>query len=310
MAELTTGLVDIVRDFFSADEALRRLVDHYRAGSLTWEEVRTLIRDDEESPLYRLKERSHALFRSERPGLRLEQQRDVLFDLAIGSLFHEAMKFRENFYQREVYGPRVRGLRVEAGAESEALFEEFERILHAGSVRLEEGVAETEALLDRSREQLVDLVTQHSQDGHVARYWIEQSERAERVFGRDADALIAEIYGSAAAGWALAGRSYVGSGYFREAAAVLRGAIERGASAADLEPLIAYANGMAAYFRGEYADSIERLWEWSEAPDGGDPSLAQQACAAMSRIEHLVEGANRAAQVRQAAALVERLSAR
>ena len=113
MTAATTGLVDVIRDFLAVDEGLRRLVSRYRAGALTWEEVRTLVCDDEQSPLYRLKERSHALFRTEGSRLRLEQQREVLFDLAIGSLFHEAMKFRENFYQLQVYAPRVRKLQRE-----------------------------------------------------------------------------------------------------------------------------------------------------------------------------------------------------
>ena len=68
-------------------------------------------------------------------------RREALFDLAVGSLFHEAMKFRENFYQREVYGPRVRALRTESGAENEALFREFEKILAAVAQRLDEGAA-------------------------------------------------------------------------------------------------------------------------------------------------------------------------
>ena len=50
----------------------------------------------------------------------MARRREVLFDLAVGSLFHEAMKFRENFYQREVYGPRVRALRDAARAEGAA----------------------------------------------------------------------------------------------------------------------------------------------------------------------------------------------
>ena len=39
----------------------------------------------------------------------------------------EAVFKDENFYQREVYGPRVRALRSEAGEEAGDLFREFER---------------------------------------------------------------------------------------------------------------------------------------------------------------------------------------
>jgi hypothetical protein len=95
--------------------------------------------------------------------------REALFDLAVGSLFHEAMKFRENFYQREVYGPRVLALRSEAGEEEGALFDEFERIQEGVSARLEEGLIETEGLLERTVEQLRRLLAAHADDPLVAR---------------------------------------------------------------------------------------------------------------------------------------------
>jgi tetratricopeptide (TPR) repeat protein len=308
MAASVSSLVEIVREFLVVDEALRHLVARYRDGSLAWDEVRTLVTDQEESPLYRLKERSHALFRAEGADHGSVHHREVLFDLAIGSLFHEAMKFRENFYQREVYGPRVRDLRQDAGAEAAALFAEFEKILELGSERLEESVVETEALLDRCREQLSDLIAQNSRDGHVARHLIERSEAVVRVFERELDALFDELYGSTAAAWALAGRSYVVSGYFAEGGAALSSAIERGAEPAATEPWIAYARGMAAYMRGDYEQSVGELEGWSKTRDGVENALVEQACAAMSRIERLVSGVGRDALVRRADALVAELA--
>ncbi len=302
------GLVEIVREFLVVDEALRRMVRRFRDGELAWDEVRTLVTDVEGSPLYRLKERSHALFRAEGPDGSPARHREVLFDLAIGSLFHEAMKFRENFYQREVYGPRVRELRQEVGAEAEALFAEFEKILEFGSERLQESVLETRALLDRCREQLADLITQHSDDGHVARHLIEQRDAVERVFERELDPLLDEIYGATADAWGLAGRSYVISGYFEEGSAALTAATERGADPDATQPWIAYARGMAAYMRGDYAQSVRHLEAWSKTRDGVEAALVEQACAAMSRIEHLISGEGRDLLVRQAEVLVADLT--
>ncbi len=301
------GLVEILREFLAVDVALRDLVSRYRGGELAWEEVRDLVNDTEGSSLYRLKERSHTLFRAENGNARQVRHREVLFDLAIGSLFHEAMKFRENYYQREVYGPRVRALRKEAGAEAVALFAEFEKILETGSERLEESVSETHALLERSREQLVDLLAQHGADGYVARHLIENRELAERVFGRDLDALFEALFGEPAVAWAEAGRSYVVSGYFEESRAALLGAIERGADAGSVEPWIDYADGMAAYVRGEYGRCVEHLTRWSGARVGEDAPLVTQACAALTRIGSLVEGETRDALVRDADAVVETL---
>src|SRR5215831_5009120 len=94
-----------------------------------FEEVQALAGDTESSALFRLKERCHALFRAGELGGDLP--RVALFDLAVGSLFHEAMKLRENLYQLQVYAPKVEAARSQAEPGSEELFEEFARILAA-----------------------------------------------------------------------------------------------------------------------------------------------------------------------------------
>ena len=88
-------------------------------------------------------------------------RREALFDLAVGSLFHEAMKFRESFYQKEVYGPRVGALRSQSTSESDAFFDEFEKILDGVADRLEEGSQETEILIAQTGQQLRVLLAFH-----------------------------------------------------------------------------------------------------------------------------------------------------
>ncbi len=105
-----TRILEILRDFVEVDRLVRGLARRHRAHGLRFPELAALIRDDESSVLFRLKERTHALFRGPGSAMRGSTHREALFDLAVGSLFHEAMKLRENLYQREVYGPRVREL--------------------------------------------------------------------------------------------------------------------------------------------------------------------------------------------------------
>lgn len=304
MPGVRTGLVDIVRDFIDAHQLFERLFGRFRSGELRFEELERLVSDDETSVLFRIKERCHTLFRAQAGSV---PHREALFDLAVGSLFHEAMKFRENFYQREVYGPRVRALRSEAGGESDALFREFERILAAGSSRLEEGLHETEALLGRTREQLRVLLAEHPENGLVTRYLIENREQVESVFGLELEALLAEIHDGAEAGFAAAGRSYLESGHFDEALDAFDGAVERGGSDETYGPLADYARGMSAYLARDYSDAVEKLGLWLDAGgvDGG--RLAPLARAAVSRVGQLVAGGSGDPVIAQAAALLERL---
>ena len=117
MDAVGSGLVDTLREYLEVHERLVELFARFRSGGLAFDSVRDLCDDSPNSPLFRLKERCHALFRD---GERSDApvRREALFDLAVGSLFHEAMKFRENFYQLVVYAPKVRSLR-EAGAGGE-----------------------------------------------------------------------------------------------------------------------------------------------------------------------------------------------
>jgi hypothetical protein len=57
------GLVDIVRDYLTADTLTRKLFARFRGGTLRFDEVHELVGDGEGSVLFRLKEHCHALFR-------------------------------------------------------------------------------------------------------------------------------------------------------------------------------------------------------------------------------------------------------
>ena len=233
--------------------------------------------------------------------------REALFDLAVGSLFHEAMKFRENFYQREVYGPRVLALRSEAGEEEEALFEEFERIQEGVSARLEEGLIETEGLLERTVEQLRRLLAAHADDPLVARLLFVQAPEAEAVFGEELQEILAEIVGDAAMGFERAGRSLLRSGYYPEAISALEAAKASGREADGIDRMIAYALGMEAYLSRDYASCVEALATWATAREES-ATLTRLARDAAARILQLADGPDRERVTESATRLLEQLA--
>jgi hypothetical protein len=304
------GLVDVVREFLTAHRELGRLFALDREGRLRFEDLDRVFVDDERSALFRLKERCHALFRA-RPGhAREPSHREVLFDLAVGSLFHEAMKLRESLYQREVYGPRVRALRAAAGDGADALFDEFERILSRVSVRLREGVEETESLLAQMRSQLVLLLAEHADDGLVMRCLLERDALVGEVFGEGVDALFARLQrGDAARGFALAGDSYLESGHYEEAERAYAAAGARGGEPTALARGCAYARGMRAYLAGDYRASVDQLASWTRGAGEGDDRLAAVAHTALSKLDRLVQGPERGPVLANASALAERLAA-
>jgi hypothetical protein len=301
------AVVELVREFLWAHLLARKQIERFRSGELQFAELTELVGDDEASALFRLKERCHELFRPGPGSSRAAVRREELFDLAVGSLFHEAMSFRENFYQREVYGPRVRALRSEAG--EDALFREFEKILGTADGRLEEGSQEVEALLDRTREQLAELLVENRTNGHLARYLIERGPLVAQVFGAELDEILARIHGGAAAGYELAGRSYLSSGYYGEGEGALQSAVARGGERASLLPLCAYARGMAAYLKGAYAECVQELRAWLDASAAPEAPLASLAQSAVARIRRFAQGDGQAALVSEAGALHDGLAA-
>ena len=288
--------VEILRDYFDAHRLLR--TQGSAAADLRFDAIQTFISDDDGSVLFRLKERCHALFRGE-AGV-APTPREALFDLAMGALFHEAMKLRENLYQREVYGPRVRALRPQSGEESKSLFDEFEKMLADVDLRLEEGLREVEVLFEKTGEQLRILLKEYAGDGFTARFLTEREDTVAVVFGLELDALFEEIFGSALEGFECAGRSYLTSGYF-EAAALCFAKAESPDSA--VRRLRDYALGMQAYLEREYTTSVRHLAAWAAEAGDEQEHLLPLARDAISRIGQLAEGDDRETAVREAEAL-------
>ncbi len=314
MVGLRASLVDIVRDFLTAHRLMRDVFALFRRGLLHFEDIEELVGDGEGSLLFRLKERCHALYRDDAKAPRPATPREALFDLAVGSLFHEAMKFRENLYQTQIYGPKVQLLRGEAGAvadeEAGELFQEFGRILSAAELRLGETLEESEALLAQTAAQFRLLLADYRDDGLVVRFLVEQPNLVGEVVPAGLDELFEEFYGDAADGYLVATRSYLESAHFEKALETLREARGRRGDTPEIGRLTAYAEGMQAFLNGCYAASLERLGHWLDAnPVEEERGYAALALNAVSRISLLVDEKERTRLARASAKLARRIEA-
>jgi tetratricopeptide (TPR) repeat protein len=307
MPAVESGLVEILREFLTAERRIRRVAERYRAAQLGFDEVGELVGDDESSVLFRLKERSHALFRGERGEGAIGPT--ALFDLAVGSLFHEAMKFRENFYQRSAYGPKVQALRRAAVRDESGLLPEFEKLLAGAGMRIDESLQELETLLGQTTAQFRILLAAHAEDGALARVVVARGAELAEALRTPPETLLAELYGDPASAWSRAAHSYLGSGFFAEAAHAFAEAGRRGRRDAVDARLRAYALGMCAYLEGRYVEAVAQLTEWLEASPRPLPAperaLARQAAAALSRVGALAGAPSPAAS--EAAKWLERL---
>ncbi|NRA07413.1 MAG: hypothetical protein HRU02_04585 [Myxococcales bacterium] len=304
MSDTEQNLVRIVQDFLEGHRMMRRLFAQHRVGKLRFEELEALVSNDEESVLFRLKERCHDSFRSRDEMQASLADRGALFDLAVGSLFHEAMSFRENFYQCEVYGPRVRKLRDRADPDTRTLFEEFEKILATAGRRLVEGRSEAESLLDQTARELRMLLCVHAENGRVTRYLLEHQGDAEQVFGLSVDALLTEIHGSPAVGRLRAAHSYLEGGHYARAASCFEQAADSGGA---VVALAAFSRGMDRYLERDSASCLSELSSWQANDPEPQPPHERLAQAAVEVCKQLAESAGAETLVSQADALLARL---
>ena len=260
----------ILRDFMEAYELSAAIGAQLRAGDLDFARVHRLVGESEECALYRLKEECHALFRFDKESSESELQAEELFDLAVGALYHEAMKFREGYYLTTSYGPRLERMMKESRAAG-PLVQVFMNVIEAGRQRMLESEVEMAELFDETRDQLAILLRQMPTSGVVARLLVEDPERAEQVFATPIESLLSSIYPSTATGYRLAVCNLLENGHFAEAEELLERADTHSAAPFGEEAL-QFAGSMARYFAGESEAALEGLSLWiKEGARGPDP---------------------------------------
>lgn len=300
-------LAQIVRDFMEAFALSSQIGRRLRAGDLEFSWVKRLVDESDESALYRLKEECHALFRSDPRAGSEEPQAEEIFDLAVGALFHEGMKFREGYYLTTTYGPKLDRMLKER-SESAPLTKAFSRVFEAGRQRMLESEAEAAELFDETRDQLLVVIRKYPESGAIARSLLEDPIRTEQVFSVPVRSLLQSIYGSAARGYALAVDSLIESGHFGEAAALLeRQDAESPPAPGDESHDMSrrFARGMQQYYAGNAHDSVDYLADWIEGGACGSDAWRRLARRALEGIVATVgetdaELAARAATLRDA----------
>lgn len=188
----------------------------YREGQLRFSDVGSWVDDRGQSLLYNLKEQSHSLFRDK--GKESFYKNDWLLDLVIGSIFHEAMKLRENIYQLEIYRPKYLTYRLHAGKSSyeRDYSKQFERIISRAEQGVLLGISEMRSLFQDAMEQLMGLFKQNSKNPYLVRFLLEHQSLLKKVYGpQQGKAIFGRLFeGGMQEAYDRAGRSYLASGYY------------------------------------------------------------------------------------------------
>ena len=252
--------VTIVYSFLHAARTFRKIENDYHRGSLKFLELAKFIDDRGESFLFTLKTACHGLFRQNFSNI---SEKEQIFDLTVGSIFHLAMKLREDLYQLEYYGPKYTELNDNKSQDQKIeLALKFKEILGRAITSLREGMEEVAVLMEDAFRQFKDLLKEYRQNGLLLRFLLEEKELVESVFGeKGLEKLFCLIFGQdESKPYRLAAESYLQSAFYSQATRAFTEALKKNPGDEDLQFKIYLSQGMEQF----YAFNLHEALKWFE----------------------------------------------
>jgi tetratricopeptide (TPR) repeat protein len=242
-------IVEIVRNFLLATRTFRQCHEKYRQSSLRFSDLVKLVDDRGQSILFSLKESCHALFRR---GDSTISEKEVIFDLTIGTLFHLAMKMREDLYQLEFYGPKYTELsEKEAGSPGERrLVHELKVLIYRAQNSFKEGMEEMALLLKEMSPHFKEFLREHRENGLLIRFFLEEKSLFRESWAEGSlEDLFQSLYGpDSSQPHLLAGESYFQSALYAQASQAFSRALERSPADENLQFMFHLSQGMEQFY--------------------------------------------------------------
>jgi len=202
-----------------------------------------------EDTLFTLKEDTHFLFRQanhmESDGISPE----ILFDISVGSIFHELMKIKENVYQLECYAPKYSAMKKSAGPDApefeNTFLEACHKIVRRARRTLPSDLAGAEELFRDTADNLTLMLRGHTENPLLARMLIDHEAAVRKCFGvKNIDDLFSEIYtGRLDEAHLAASRDYLEGGWYEKAKREAAKVLEVDSSNAEAAQIIAKLGG-------------------------------------------------------------------
>jgi len=211
---------NVVLSFVQARIAFGEQLAGYRAaGKMDFPRLHAFVEED----LYTLKEDCHFLFRKANQQEHNGINPEGLFDISVGSIFHELMKIKENVYQLECYAPLYSAMAKSGGRNAPEYEKTFldacSKIVRRARRNLPSELNGAEELFRDAADNLKIMLRNHTNNPLLARMIIDHHDLMKKCFGLDdVDALISEIYnGRPDEGHLAASRDYLEGGWYEKA---------------------------------------------------------------------------------------------
>ncbi|BDV00200.1 hypothetical protein TDMWS_02850 [Thermodesulfomicrobium sp. WS] len=210
---------DVVRDFCLAAARLEsHFHDYDRTGAVSFSFFDDILgRQNSKGLLWRLKDSAHLLFRDEGSEVLGEY-----LDWALGYIFHECIKLKEDAYQQMNYKPRFENLqqRQDLSPEEQHLGGELFAVISQTSESIRREVQRVRFILFHCKRMFIRYLPRHADNPLLARLFYLQWQLLEQAFRSYTEELLQAMYGSDLSRlYLLAAESLEAGGWEQEAAA-------------------------------------------------------------------------------------------
>jgi len=217
---------DVLRDFCMASKTLNEEFSYYdQCFRVRFDVLRDLIGEEmNKGLLWRLKDTSHHLFRGD-PEVPLIGK---ILDWAIGYIFHEGMKLKEDAYQSENYVPWFKGVQQEGltGTEREATSQLYQ-VLMQTKESVEREIRRIRFIINHCIKLFPLYLADYKDNALLARFLYQQKDLVRQVFGNKYEDLVRTIYEDEPEQmYILAARSLRQGGWMNDAQKALEAAVE------------------------------------------------------------------------------------
>jgi tetratricopeptide (TPR) repeat protein len=263
-----TSILAMIKGLLLSEAAFQDIYRLYKERRLRFSDIGRWVDDKGQSLLYDLKEKSRRVFRQ--TNHQSFHRKEWLLDLAIGSIFHEAMKLRENIYQLEFYRPKYLQYKNGVGnsAYEKDYLRQFERIVSKAQLGAMEGMDETRSLFRDTKAQLMEFFKENRENPFLVRFLLENQPLLRSVYGSRGAKRIFELMfrRGILQAYQVAARSYLQSGHFDLSTACLVKALRMDPESSLIQFLLHYSTGMEAYYRNRYAKALLHFSRLASSP--------------------------------------------
>ena len=216
----------MIKEFHATLFCFYSLYENYlKTTQLPFHDIEQLVgSESEKGLLWRLKDRTHQLWRNKDPK---EDINGCLFDWIIGSIFHEAMKMKENIYMYQYYGPLAEEMSSKHSISTVRFCGvECKRFMERIAGEMQRQVENLGVMFGRACYLLRTMLPGLAENTVLLRYLVEHRQVPEELWFEKLPELFHEMFGSMEEGFCATARSYLAGQWLDKAQETYARALE------------------------------------------------------------------------------------